>query len=135
MRNFLYSWIASLFIILILDLIWFSITVERFYKPYMGHILSGNFNYLVAVCFYVLYAFGISYLIIMPGLNLSQSIFQITANGFILGLIAYGAYDLTNQATLKDWPVIVTFVDMVWGATMTSLASTVAYKILTVILR
>jgi uncharacterized membrane protein len=131
MKNFLYLWAISLPVVLILDLIWFSLTVEKFYKPYLGHIISDNFNYLAAATFYIIYSFGVSYLIVLPAVEAHYTVFKVLCNGFILGFIAYGAYDLTNQATIKDWPVIVTVVDMLWGATVTSLVSIITYKTFT----
>lgn len=135
MKSFLYSWMVSLLLILLLDLVWFSITVERFYKPNMTHILTGEFSYLTAAIFYILYSFGLAYLIIVPALNSEIDIIKVACNGLILGLISYGAYDLTNQATIKDWPIIVTVVDMTWGASLTCIASSIAYKTVSFILK
>lgn len=128
MKNFLYLWAISLPAIIILDLIWFSLTVEKFYKPYLGHIISDNFNYFAAATFYIIYSFGLSYLIVLPALEAHHTFFRVLGDAFILGFIAYGAYDLTNQATIKNWPVIVTVVDMLWGGIVTSLAGVITYK-------
>lgn len=129
MKNLLYLWPISLALILTLDLIWFSLTVEKFYKPYLGHIISNNFNYVVAAIFYCLYSFGLSYLIILPALEANHTFCRVLFDAFVLGFIAYGAYDLTNQATIKDWPILVTVVDMLWGGVLTALAGGMTYKI------
>ncbi len=130
MKIFLYSWVVSLSLILLFDFIWFSFSVERFYKPYLGHIISGDFKYIIAFIFYFVYSFGIAYLIITPGLLLNESTFQILCKGFVLGFVSYAAYDLTNHATIKDWPTIVTIVDILWGAILTGLVSSITYKII-----
>lgn len=135
MKNFLSLWAISLPIIIILDLIWFSLTVEKFYKPYLGHIISDNFNYLAAAIFYIIYSFGLSYLIVLPAVEADHTVFRVLCDAFILGFIAYGAYDLTNQATIKDWPVIVTIIDMLWGGVVTSLAAAITYKIFSIFIR
>lgn len=38
--------------------------------------------------------------------------------GALFGLIAYATYDLTNLATIKDWPLLVTIIDLVWGTVL-----------------
>jgi uncharacterized membrane protein len=130
MKNFLYIWAISLALMLVLDYIWFSLTLEKIYKPYLGHILSGKFNYSVAAAFYLIYSCGLSYLIILQGLEANHTVFKILCNGFVLGFIAYGAYDLTNQATLKDWPIFITAIDMLWGGVVTAAVSAISYKII-----
>ena len=135
MRLFFFFWGISLPLMVLLDMIWFSISLERLYKPYLGHIMSGNFNYSVAAVFYLLYSAGLSFLILLPGFESNHSLLKVTINGFVLGLIAYGAYDLTNQATIKDWPLLVTVIDMLWGALVTAIVSAISYKIISMIYR
>jgi uncharacterized membrane protein len=124
----LYSCGASLLLILIIDFCWLSIMVPKFYIVHLSHIFSGGFNYAIALIFYTLYSFGITHLILLPGMHMKLSTAAVMGNGFILGLVAYGAYDLTNHATIKDWPAIVTVVDMAWGAVLTAIVSAVVYK-------
>ena len=130
MKLIIYSSIITLISILFIDLVWLSITVPRFYKPYLAHVFSRDFSYVTALVFYSMYSIGLSYLITVPGLVHNYSALQVFANGFVLGLMAYGAYDLTNQATIKDWPLIVTCVDMLWGAVLTGSASIISFKVL-----
>lgn len=130
MKPLLYSWIIALPTVILIDLIWFSFSVQRFYKPHLEHIISGEFQYVFALVFYVVYAFGISFLVVIPSYSLSDSMHMVAIKGFVLGLTAYAAYNLTNQATIKDWPVIVTLVDTLWGATLTALVCSITYKTL-----
>ena len=130
MKNLFYPWLISFLLIILFDFIWFSITVQKFYRPHLNHIISEDFKYGVATIFYILYSFGITYLVIQPAFGLSYTITQIGFSGFILGLVSYAAYNLTNNATILNWPVIVTFVDITWGATVTATVSCLTYKIL-----
>ena len=130
MKIFLYSWALTLLLILALDIIWFSLTIEGFYKPYLGHMVSGDFNYNIALIFYFLYAFGISYLIITPSLLLNDNVLTVLCKGFVLGIVSYAAYNLTNHATIKNWPSAVTIVDTLWGGILTSSAASMTYRIL-----
>jgi uncharacterized membrane protein len=130
MKLFLYAWVVSLVLLLIIDSTWLITTSQKFYKVYLNHLFATDIKYVSAVIFYVLYALGIAYIIIIPSFGLNYSLTEVIAKGFVLGIVAYGAYDLTNQATLKDWPLIITIVDMIWGGVLTSLVSGLAYKLL-----
>lgn len=96
----------------------------------MSGIISGNFKYSIAAVFYIIYSFAISYLIILPNFNLNSNVFHIAILGFIMGITSYSAYNLTNQATIENWPSIVTIVDILWGGCVTSLASSCTYSII-----
>ena len=115
-------------ILLIVDAFWIAGVAGSFYKNNLGYIMSGSINWLPALLFYVLYIFGLVYFIILPG-QASGDIWTTIMRGALFGLIAYGTYDLTNHATLRDWPPIVTFVDMAWGTFLTGLLSGIGHYI------
>lgn len=108
---------------LLMDGLWLSTMMKPFYSKYMGHLLSGSVHFGAAGFFYVLYGIGALVLVVMPLIKSNGSLAQAFMMGAFLGLIAYGTYDLTNHATLKDWKLIVTVVDMAWGAFLTGVAS------------
>lgn len=112
-----------------IDGIWLVSMNQRFYRPYLGYLFRDSVQYGWAILFYVLYAVAVHHFIIMPSLHQQEiSLLYILLQGFLLGLVVYSAYDLTNQATVKNWPLIVTIVDMLWGATLTALVSVLSYK-------
>ena len=80
--------------------------------------------------FYALYTFGIVYLVINPALSGGFGLIKVFCVGMVLGLVSYATYDLTNQATLKNWPLVVTVVDLVWGAVLTGSVSAFAVWLL-----
>lgn len=108
---------------LVMDGIWLSTMMKPFYSKYLGHILSGTVNFGAAGVFYLLYGIGALVLVVMPLIKSNGSLAQAFMMGAFLGLIAYGTYDLTNHATVKDWKLMVTVVDMAWGAFLTGVAS------------
>ncbi len=116
--------------LLTLDGIWLVFVASAFYKKYLGYIFAETFKLLPAGIFYVLYAFGIAYFVVNPAVE-AKSFMLAIGRGAFLGLLAYGAYDLTNHATLARWPTIVTIVDLMWGVFVTAAASAVAYLIAT----
>lgn len=120
------SALAAIYVsMLVMDGIWLSTMMKPFYGKYLGHLLSGSVNFGAATVFYLLYGVGVLVLAVMPILKNNGSLAQAFMMGAFLGLIAYGTYDLTNHATLKDWKVVVTVVDMAWGALLTGVAAAV----------
>lgn len=130
MKNFIYSWVVLFCTMMVIDGVWLSCMVQKFYKPYLQGIFSDELKYVVALVFYLIYSAGVAYLIMLPAFQYQATLYDVLLRGSVLGFIAYGAYDLTNQATLANWPLIVTVVDMVWGALMTGVSSIISYKII-----
>lgn len=133
MKQLFYGWLIALPLIIIIDMIWFYFTVQSFYKPNLSHIISSEFNYAVAFVFYFIYSFCIAFLVVIPSSTIGDSIIIVFFKGFALGIAAYCAYNLTNQATIKEWPTIVTIVDTIWGGTITAIVASITYKCLSLI--
>ena len=110
---------------LALDAVWLSTMAERLYRPAIGHLMAERFAPAPAVAFYALYVAGIVYFAIAPALAERRPM-AAAVHGALLGLLAYATYDLTNQATLRDWPWQVTVADLAWGAFATAAAAGVA---------
>ena len=128
---FLYSWLISFLILITIDGIWLTLMGHRFYMHNLSQILSGSVNVPLVVLFYFIYSFGITYLILIPAIRegITPNIY-VFIRGFILGLLSYAAYNLTNQATISNWPLIVSITDTLWGATMTGSITIISYIIL-----
>lgn len=125
------SRIVKVFLLLMLfDGVWLGLMGPRLYRQYLGYLFADSFAYSWAILFYLLYAAAISYFLIMPSLlYVESSMLKLFCQGFFFGLVVYAAYDLTNQATIKNWPLIITIVDMAWGATLTGVVTVVSYKL------
>jgi uncharacterized membrane protein len=109
----------------ILDAIWLGLIAFPFYRAYIGHLLAPAPHWPPAILFYLMYIVGIVIFAVLP--SLTGPWYKALALGAVLGIFAYGTYDLTNHATMKDWPLIVTVVDMAWGAFITGTAATAGY--------
>lgn len=114
---------ATAVVLLVLDSIWLTTMAPILYRPNLGDTLLDTFRLVPAIAFYLTYLFGILYFAIQPSLG-SGKVLTAFIRGALLGFVCYGTYDLTNQATLKIWPTIVTVVDMAWGVTITAVTST-----------
>ncbi len=107
----------------VLDFLWLSTMTRLFYRPRLGPLLAEQLVWPPALLFYVLYGVGLLAFVLRPALNDDSGLLAVCLWGGLFGLVAYGTYDLTNHATLRDWPLAVTVIDMAWGALISGLAS------------
>lgn len=121
-------YLTTLPIFLIADFIWLSLIAKNFYQKHLGFLLSGGFRIVPAIIFYALFVFGITVFVIAPSIE-KKSLMNALLLGGLFGLIAYATYDLTNMSTIKEWPLIVTLVDLAWGTFVAGFVSVVVYKI------
>ena len=110
----------------VIDYVWLSVMANSFYRERIGHLMADEINMAAAGGFYLLYVLGIVVFAVMPALH-SESWKMALVLGGLLGLIAYGTYDMTNLATLRDWPVSMTVVDMIWGSGVTAVSALAGY--------
>jgi uncharacterized membrane protein len=121
-------------IFLFIDVIWLSQSVSYFYQPNIGDLLRESPLIFPAILFYLIYPMGVVILVVVPKLNkgLLRSVFY---NGFVLGIVAYGTYNLTNMAALKGWSVNVVVVDMIWGGLLTGISALLTVYVMRNILK
>ena len=130
MKTYIIGFFAVSIPMLILDAIWLTTMIKTFYTKYLGELFAAKPSLVPAGIFYVLYTLGVLYFVVLPLLRTNANYMTVFLTGAFLGLVAYGTYDLTNQATLKNWPTIITVVDLIWGAFLTGIVSTIAVWIM-----
>lgn len=111
---------------LAVDMVWLVFIAKNFYAKYLGHLMSSSVNWLAAIIFYLLFIVGIVVFVAGPSLS-AQSWTKALLLGGLFGMIAYATYDLTNLATLKNWSLLVTVVDIIWGTTLSASVSLITY--------
>lgn len=126
MPPFAVAYLASAATMLLLDAVWLTVAVPRLYRPQLGNLLSDQPNLAVAAIFYLLYVVGIVVFVVLPAAE-SGSWSTALGLGALLGLVAYGTYDFTNLATLRGWPVMLSFLDVAWGILLTATAAIAGY--------
>jgi uncharacterized membrane protein len=126
MTTWLIAYAAAALAFLILDIIWLGVVAPRVYRPALGSLLAERINFAAAGAFYIIYVGGIVALAVSPAIA-AKSFATGTVMGAILGLTAYGTYNLTNLATLRGWPPTLVMIDMAWGTLATSATSAAAY--------
>ena len=120
----LYAIAISLFIAI--DMVWLGLVAKNFYSKHLGSLMAKEVNWPAALIFYLLFIAGLVFFVITPSLE-KRLWSQALLTGMFFGLITYATYDLTNLATLKNWPVIVTVVDLLWGMVLSGTVSVVSF--------
>ena len=128
MRTNLIAYVATAIVFFGMDFVWLSTATGLLYKPRLGGLLLETPNLPVAAGFYLLYVIGILAFAVFPALS-EGSWTRAAWGGALLGLVAYGTYDMTNLATLTGWSAVVSVVDMIWGTVVTGVAATAGYFI------
>ena len=129
MSQSLIAFLGALIPIFLMDGTWLFMTSKSFYAFHLGDLVAEKPQLGAVAFFYPIYAFALSVLVVVPALQNGQGLLKTFLLGALFGFAAYAAYDLTNQATIRNWPLIVTVVDMAWGTFLTGMGSMFALLI------
>lgn len=110
----------------IIDLFWLGMAAKKFYRKHLSFILSPEVNWPAAFLFYLLYVTGLLIFGVIPGME-HQSLNRAMLYGFLYGFFTYATYDLTNLALIKNWPVKIVIVDILWGSLLCLAVAAVGY--------
>jgi len=111
---FIKSYVVAFLIFLIIDMFWLGLVAKNIYAKYLGEFMSPKVKWVAAILFYLLFIVGLVFFVIQPALLKSSWSYALLA-GMLFGLISYATYDLTNLATLNNWPITITIIDLIWG--------------------
>ncbi len=104
----------TLVVFFLVDIVWLAFISTKLYEDQIGFLLRDDVNWLAAALFYLLYIAGLVFFVIRPSIEQKSVRYALLTGGFF-GLVTYATYDLTNLATLNDWPIFITVVDLLWG--------------------
>ena len=110
------------------DMIWLGVISKNFYSKQIGFLMKSNINWQAAIIFYLLFIAGLVVFVISPALDKKMWLSALLMGAFF-GLVTYATYDLTNLATIKNWPLLVTIVDLIWGMVLSASVSVISYFI------
>lgn len=120
--NFLVTYLSVAVTFVALDMIWLGTMVERLYRPVMGDMLRSEPNLAAAALFYLTYPLGLIWFAVLPAQQ-DGSALRAFASGALLGCFSYATYDLTNQATLRNWSTGLTLADVCWGSLLAGVSA------------
>lgn len=112
----------------LLDIIWLGYVAKGFYRENLAFILSPDVNWPAAVIFYLIYIVGILVFAVIPALE-RESLTRAIVWGGLYGFFTYATYDLTNMALIKDWPLKIVIVDILWGISLCAVVTMSSYGI------
>ena len=106
-------YLVTTVVFFLVDIVWLGFISKNLYSKYLGHFMAPRVNWIAALIFYALFIVGLMFFVINPALAKKSLSYAIVAGG-LFGLIAYSTYDLTNLATIKDWPLNITIIDIMY---------------------
>jgi uncharacterized membrane protein len=125
---FIKLFFIALPVFFVIDMVWLVLVAKKFYQEQIGFLMKPDINWFAAIIFYILFIAGLVIFVISPAVE-KHSWVHALIFGALFGLITYATYDLTNLATLKDWPILVTVVDLIWGTVLAASISGITYFI------
>ena len=124
--TFLVGYLVFLVVFGVIDLIWLSLMAGSLYRPALGDMLLDRIRWAPALLFYFAFPAALVHFALMPALQ-AGSASAAFSNGALLGLLAYGTYDLTNYATLRPWTLKITLADLAYGGLVAGASTLSAY--------
>ena len=126
MKTHVLSYVVTLIVMVGLDFVWLGRMGDAVYRPVMGDMALPGFRMAPGIAFYLIFVAGVVYFAVAPALA-GGGARTAALNGVVFGFCAYATYDLTNQATLKNWSTMLSVIDMGWGTLLTAVSATAAY--------
>jgi uncharacterized membrane protein len=128
MTQFIQLTIATAATFVAIDAIWLGIIAKKLYRDILGNLLRTDPLMPAAAIFYVIFIVGLVFFVIQPAIDRSSWLYALGA-GALFGLVTYATYDLTNLATLKDWPLKITILDLLWGSFISATVAVITYHV------
>lgn len=116
-------------VFMVIDLIWLGIIAKDLYSRHLGYIMRTPPNWIAAIGFYIIFILGLMFFALYPALD-KEAIRYAFLYGAFFGFVAYATYDLTNLATLKDWPILITVIDLTWGTVLGGMTTSLSFLII-----
>lgn len=124
----LIGYVLTFLVFFIIDMAWLGFIAKGLYNKFLGNFLHSEVNWTAAIVFYLIFIIGISIFVIYPAVA-KNSVNYAIIYGALFGIFTYATYELTNMALLKDWPVQIVIIDIIWGAVLTAIVSTAGFYI------
>ena len=116
-------------IFLVIDFIWLTVIAKSLYAQHLGYLMAPKANLVAALVFYLLFVVGLQFFVLNPAL-LNGNWVSVLLTGMFFGLVTYATYDLTNLATVRDWPILITFIDLAWGSFVSGITALLSFLII-----
>jgi len=122
MNKYIAAYLAAALVMVVLDMLWLGVVAKTTYQQAIGHLMADQPKVLAAIVFYALYALGLVVFALVPQAE-DAAWGRTVFTGALFGFFAYATYDLSNLATLRNWPIRLTLMDMAWGTALSAAAA------------
>jgi uncharacterized membrane protein len=126
LMTFLKLYLIAFVVFFAIDMVWLGLIAKNLYSRHLGFIMAPQVKWVAAIVFYLLFIVGLVFFVIQPAIVKDSLTYAIFA-GLLFGLITYATYDLTNLATLNNWPITITIIDLAWGSFLGMAVSTITF--------
>ena len=123
-------YIIALPVFFVIDMVWLGLIAKNFYRAQIGSLMKTDVNWIAAIIFYLIFIVGLVVFVITPAIEKGLWTHALIF-GALFGFVCYATYDLTNLTIAKDWPLLITIVDLIWGAALSASVSIITYFIAT----
>ena len=130
--NIIRNYLITLIVFFAIDILWLGFIAKKLYRDNLGYIMADKTNWPAAIIFYLVYIGGLIFFAINPALAKDNIVYALGI-GALFGFMTYATYDMTNLATLKDWPLKITIIDIIWGTTLNGLTAIASFYIIKLI--
>lgn len=120
--QYIYLYLLTIPIFFAIDMFWLGVVAKDVYREYLGYLLRDPINWTAAIVFYLIFIVGLLYFAVVPALK-ESSLMNAALYGALFGFFTYITYDLTNLATIKDWPLTISLIDILWGTALSALVA------------
>lgn len=122
------TYFIALGVFFLFDIVWLVVVSRKLYQKELGFLMSDRPNWIAAILFYLVFMVGVVFFVINPALEKDSWKYALFA-GMLFGLITYSTYDLTNLATVKNWPLKITIIDLIWGTSLGGIVPLITFSI------
>lgn len=126
--KYILLYLGTFTVFIVIDLIWLGLIARNLYQQQLGYLMAENVKWVAAIIFYLIFVVGVIVFAVIPG-GTEKNLIKTLLLGAFFGFVAYATYDLTNLATIKDWPLKIVLIDITWGTTLSTLTSLGGYYI------
>lgn len=126
------TYLVAFVVFFAIDIVWLGFVAKNLYRENLGHMMADKTNWPAAIIFYAIFIAGLIFFAIHPALEKDSWTYALLVGG-LFGFMCYATYDMTNLATLKDWPLKITVIDIIWGTVLNALTSVVSFFIIRLI--
>lgn len=127
--KFMIHYLITFLVFFAIDLVWLGVIAKNLYANALSHLMAPSVNWIAAVIFYASFVVGILVFVVEPALA-NPNLTRLVMTAALFGFITYSTYDLTNLATLKEWPLHITIIDLIWGTSLSTLVSVISVWII-----